>query len=200
MDLRLRLGPLVVMALVVSAPAAVPAGPSAAVPVVGESVGSARVSGTVLVKIPGEKNFVQLEADRQIPIGSILNTRKGRVRITVALPGGELQSSDFYEGVFEVKQAESGLATMKLAGGNFAKCAGAAEAKVIRHLWGKVKGRFRTRGRHSAATVRGTIWVTTDRCDGTLTRVTRGKVAVRDFRRLKTIIVSAGERYLAKAP
>jgi len=30
-------------------------------------------------------------------------------------------------------------------------------------------GRFRTRGRYSSATVRGTDWTVTDRCDGTLT-------------------------------
>ena len=39
----------------------------------------------------------------------------------------------------------------------------------------------------------------TDRCDGTLTTVSRGKVAVRDFRRKKTIVVAAGKRYLARA-
>jgi hypothetical protein len=48
--------------------------------------------------------------------------------------------------------------------------------------------------------VRGTVWEIEDRCDGTLTRVKRGKVAVRDFRRKKTVIVKAGKSYLAKAP
>jgi hypothetical protein len=47
--------------------------------------------------------------------------------------------------------------------------------------------------------VRGTRWETIDRCDGTLTKVTRGRVAVRDFRRKKTVIVRAGKSYLAKA-
>jgi len=46
--------------------------------------------------------------------------------------------------------------------------------------------------------VRGTKWTIADRCDGTLTTVARGKVAVRDFRRKKTIIVKAGKRYLAR--
>lgn len=41
---------------------------------------------------------------------------------------------------------------------------------------------------------------TTDRCDGTLTAVTRGKVAVRDFRRKRSILVRQGKRYLAQAP
>ena len=39
-----------------------------------------------------------------------------------------------------------------------------------------------------------------DRCDGTLTTVTRGKVAVRDFRRRKTIALRRGKSYLARAP
>jgi ferric-dicitrate binding protein FerR (iron transport regulator) len=47
--------------------------------------------------------------------------------------------------------------------------------------------------------VRGTIWTVTDRCDGTLTTVKRGKVAVKDFRRKKTVLVRAGKSYLAKA-
>jgi hypothetical protein len=37
-----------------------------------------------------------------------------------------------------------------------------------------------------------------DSCAGTLTTVKRGKVAVRDFRRKKTIVVSRGKSYLAR--
>jgi len=47
--------------------------------------------------------------------------------------------------------------------------------------------------------VRGTVWITSDRCDGTLTRVTRGTVAVRDFRGRETIVVRRGKSYLAEA-
>ena len=71
--------------------------------------------------------------------------------------------------------------------------------RKIRRLRGSGKGRFRTRGRYSSATVRGTVWTVTDRCDGTLTKVTRGVVAVRDFRRKKTVRLRAGRSYLAKA-
>jgi hypothetical protein len=46
--------------------------------------------------------------------------------------------------------------------------------------------------------VRGTKWSVEDRCDGTLTKVFEGKVAVRDFRRHKTITVRAGKSYLAR--
>ena len=73
-----------------------------------------------------------------------------------------------------------------------------AAAKRKRRLWGDGKGRFRTKGEFSSATVRGTRWLVEDRCDGTLTRVTKGKVAVRDFVRKRTVIVRAGKQYLAK--
>jgi hypothetical protein len=39
-----------------------------------------------------------------------------------------------------------------------------------------------------------------DRCDGTLTRVVSGTVVVRDFTRDRTVVLHAGERYLARAP
>ena len=62
-----------------------------------------------------------------------------------------------------------------------------------------MSGRFRTRGRYSAGTVRGTIWDTIDRCDGTLTIVHRGTVDVTDFRTRKTVAVHAGHQFLASA-
>ena len=61
-------------------------------------------------------------------------------------------------------------------------------------------GVFAPRGRYSAATVRGTIWDTIDRCDGTLTKVKRGVVVVRDNRKRRNITVRAGKSYLARAP
>jgi len=41
--------------------------------------------------------------------------------------------------------------------------------------------------------------LTEERCDGTLTRVTRGVVSVRDERARRTVIVRAGSSYLARA-
>ena len=58
-------------------------------------------------------------------------------------------------------------------------------------------GSFRTTGRYSAATVRGTVWSTSDRCDGTLTVVKRGTVDVFDKITRKTVTVHAGHSYLA---
>ena len=70
---------------------------------------------------------------------------------------------------------------------------------MLGKLWGNGKGKFRTNGKYSSATVRGTIWLVQDRCEGTLTKVKRGTVAVRDFKRKKTVSVKAGHSYLARA-
>ena len=74
-----------------------------------------------------------------------------------------------------------------------------SSATPIRRLRGRARGRFRTVGRNSAATIRGTDWTITDRCDGTLTTVRRGTVKVRDFGLHKTVVLHAGEKYLARA-
>ena len=115
---------------------------------------------------------------------------------------------DFGRGRFQVAQSKTakGLTDLKLKGGNFGSCKGsakkgsaAAKKKTIRSLFSKAKGKFRTRGRYSAASVRGTTWLVEDRCDGTLTRVTSGKVSVLDFKRKRTVKVKAGKSYLARA-
>ena len=84
-----------------------------------------------------------------------------------------------------------------------ARSAGANKKKgpkaVLGQLWGNGKGKFRTSGKYSSATVRGTIWLVQDRCEGTLTKVTRGTVQVADFQRNKTVSVKAGHSYLARA-
>jgi hypothetical protein len=181
------------------------------------------VSGSVFVAVPlnaaasraGQSQkgltFVPLSQVREIPVGSFLDTRRGVVRLTSARNvAGRTQSGNFGRGLFQVLQSRRrsarGLTDLVLKGSSFRSCrrggrgkAGSAQSRIIRRLRSNARGRFRTRGRHSAATVRGTVWETTDRCDGTLTRVTRGRVAVRDFRRRRTVVVRAGKSYLARA-
>ena len=113
--------------------------------------------------------------------------------------------------MFQVRQSaatrERGLTELRLSGSSFSGCksrkaanASARSRRSVRRLRAKGGGRFRTRGRYSSATVRGTTWTTTDRCDGTLTAVSSGRVVVRDFRRKRNVLVRAGKRYLARAP
>jgi hypothetical protein len=68
----------------------------------------------------------------------------------------------------------------------------------VRYLKAKATGQFAVVGKNSSGIERGTQWTTTDRCDGTLTAVQKGKVAVTDFAKHKTVVVRAGHSYLAR--
>jgi hypothetical protein len=159
--------------------------------------------GTVRVRLPGSDKFVGLEELREIPPGAVVDARNGRVRIASAGETGETQAAVFYLGVFKVLQTEGprpiteARLVEKLGPCPHGKKAVAA-ATTRRRLWGNGKGRFRTRGRYSSGAVRGTKWLVEDTCSGTLTRVQRGKVRVRDFVKDKTIVLTAGESYLAR--
>ncbi len=119
--------------------------------------------------------------------------------------------------MFRVTQARSGknkgLTTLALVEGAFtgaptyatckkhkALATAAVAAKTLQLLHASAQGKFRATGRYSAATVRGTKWTVADRCDGTLTHDITHSVAVTDFVRHKTIILHAGQGYLAKKP
>ncbi|HEX6712115.1 MAG TPA: hypothetical protein VF066_01975 [Thermoleophilaceae bacterium] len=173
-------------------------------PVLAKSVNTQIVKPPVLVKLPGSSAFAPLAHDSQVPVGATVDARKGRVRIVTALPNGKTQSADFFEGVFSVSQAKTGLATMVLAGGSFGSCgktrgASAAKVKEIRRLWAAGSGKFRTKGRYAAATIRGTTWLTSDRCNGTLIRVTQGAVTVRRAKARGVVVLTRGKSVLIPA-
>jgi hypothetical protein len=163
-----------------------------------------RAEGTVTIQKPGTTNFLSLTDDARIPVGSTVDARDGAVTITTATDDdGGTQSATFSHGIFEVRQRSTSSVTTLVLRGRLGTCgkriASASRHLGSRRLWGRGRGRFRTRGRHSAATVRGTIWLTEDRCNGTLTRVRRGTVAVRDLARKRTVLVSAGRQHFARA-
>jgi hypothetical protein len=168
-------------------------------PVAGKSVNALPTSGTVKVKLPGEDGFQVLGATDQIPVGTTVDVTKGRVTLVAA--GGAHAS--FYAGVFKIgqKKGSKPLTTLKLVGklacAKKSQASAAKKKKRKRRLWGDGNGRFRTKGKHSAATVVGTKWLVEDRCGSTLTRVARGRVKVRDFAKKKTVVVRAGKKYVA---
>ena len=169
-------------------------------PEAGEEVNALPKSGTVRVKIAGTNRFVELDEAQQIPVGSTVDTTKGRVTIVAA--GG--QQADFFDGIFRLSQGRGAkpLTTLKLVEAMSCPKAGravAAARKKKRRLWGDGSGKFKTDGKHSAATVIGTRWLVEDRCASTLTKVTRGRVRVRDFAKRKNVVVRAGKQYVARA-
>ena len=179
------------------------------VPRVGRAVVVQPVRGKVRVRRPGGKGFEELQDDESIPVGSLVDTRSGSVRLSSATDGeGHTQAGVFSGGLFSIAQGRGGITDLYLRGGSFARCgrslravASAADRKrrPVRKLWGRDRsGKFRTHGRDSVATVRGTTWLTQDRCDGTLTVVKSGAVSVRDRRTHRTVTVRAGGRHLAR--
>ncbi len=159
--------------------------------------------------------FIPLTEARQIPVGSVLETTGGVARIATATSKPkEQQFGNFGGGIFKLLQnrKQKGLTDLDIVDNHSANqvCATlgkrgkARAAKLSSKTLGRVNasghGHFAVRGQYSAATVRGTVWSVANRCEGTLTHVTRGVVSVRDFRRRKTITLFTGQSYLAKAP
>jgi hypothetical protein len=169
-----------------------------------------RAAAAAISPPAGYLPFRPLGKNAHVPIGSILDSTRGITQLTMAAnkAGTKLQKGRFSKGAFRVKQTTHSPLTSAemMGGGNFRSACrlrggklsvGAARRRPHRQLFGHVKGRFRTRGRHSTATVRGTQYLVKDDCRGTLTIVRQGRVVVRDFRKHKTVIVKAGHRYLA---
>ena len=152
------------------------------------------------IKLRGSDDFIVLTEGQQVPVGTVVDVRKGRVTLSAA-GGGE---AFFYAGIFKIAQGKGAtpLTTLslvqKLSCPKKSQASAAAKKKRKRRLWGDGHGRFRTKGRNSAATVLGTKWLVEDRCTSTLTRVARGRVSVRDFAKKKTVIVKAGKKYVAR--
>ena len=173
----------------------------APVPVLGRSVVAGRVSGTVRVKAKGG-SFRTLGAGESIPLGSTVDATKGKMRLTSASnAAGATQSAVFFQGAFVITQTRGSKPVTQLALSGRLSCpkrASTSARRRVRRLWGDGRGRFRTRGRHGAATVRGTKWLTEDRCGSTKVTVRRGTVVVRDFAKRKNKVVTKGRSYVAR--
>jgi hypothetical protein len=154
-------------------------------PKLGRTVVVAPAGGTVRVKAKGARRFQHLRRTRAVRLGSRIDATRGKVRV-IAARGSGTDTGYFSKGGFVVTQpkATPRYVELKLVGGDPGACAraqragahAAASPRVIRRLRGRAHGRFRTVGRNSAATVRGTTWLTEDRCDGTVVTSEEGTV------------------------
>jgi PKD domain-containing protein len=197
-------------------------------PTLGQTFNIVPVNGLVLIKLHGK--FVPLTQIRQIPKNTLINAIHGTLQIIAATGGHptadvaakgkkrkgkvKTQTGRFGGAIFKVSQAHNGLTTMTLVEGavkggpSYAKCKGkaadvtatAARSRTLQLLRSSAKGKFRTRGKYAAATVRGTKWTTADLCTGTQVHVVTGTVAVTDFPHHKTVVLHHGQSYLAKKP
>ena len=170
-------------------------GPAA--PVADATVNLTQLSGDVVVRVPqavggqappigtASGSVAQIKGTLSLPLGSVIDSSDGRVSL-FAVRRNRRQVGNFSDGRFRVRQSDDGEVLLTLRGrlDCGARSAGAPRAEASarrRRLWGSSRGRFRTRGSYSSGSVRGTKWLTVDRCDGTLTVVREGVVQVHDY-------------------
>jgi hypothetical protein len=188
-------------------------------PTAGKSVNLAPTKGIVLIQPPGTRSFQELNEAQQLPVGTTVDATNGTVRVTSS--GG---AGTFYGGQFKVTEPSATPASrgtsdttptgarvtqLQLAGGNFSHCATSAKAPkhgkkvtlpattVVRQLWGRGVGSFRTAGRYSTTATKSAFWLTADLCAGTLTRVKGGTAQVADSVHKRKVALKAGGSYLA---
>jgi hypothetical protein len=168
--------------------------PSAAPPATATATGTVTVNGAPFT-------------GGQVPYNTTVDVTRGRIVLrtdtgTLTVTGANGITAAFVL----VRGTDRGrpIVELRLAKGNFSACPRrrglATAATVVRQVWGSGKGRFRTNGRYSSATVLGTRWLTADRCDGTQTRVTQGVVRVNDRPRNSQVTLRPGGSYLARRP
>jgi hypothetical protein len=186
-------GPAAALPFTVPAPALAAPPPSAPTPLLPPAPPTPRRHATVVVRpgladvrvrVPGSAAFVPLTADRALPLGTLVDTRRGSVQL-IAAP--KRQRATFHGAVFRVTQpGNQTVLTLIPSGCHAAK------------LTGEGRGAFAVRGRYSTTSVRSARWLVRDSCAGTLTRVLDGVVVVRDTVRRRTLLLRAGRGYLAR--
>jgi hypothetical protein len=184
--------------------------------------GATKTAFTSSLRVPFQSSgFLPLKGVAAVPMGSTLDTRKGEVALTAAVNGQPARSpkqlrreARFRAGIFQIKQARKRKkakasktippsATLVSAAGAEKPCAprGPGKGIAVRSLSMTAKGVFRAVGGAATATpAKGTAtFITTDRCDGTVTEVGRGSVAVIAKKGGKRRVVKAGRAYIVRA-
>jgi hypothetical protein len=180
-------------------------------PVAGKSFNLEPVDGTVSTKCDGG-SFRKLDRPKQVTLDCQIDAERGTVSVTASRGKAKgTQTAIFWGGVFDIDQeaGEEREAVMTLAGQRRCEKRKDGMGGRIRQrdrkgssgrkLWGSGSGNYKTAGSHGAATVRGTIWLVADRCDGsTLFKVKKGTVVVRDFVKDISVVLDAGQSYAAE--
>jgi hypothetical protein len=164
-----------------------------------------------------------LKGQASLPVGTIVDTRKGRISMDSTVDsrrigsGGRTQTATLSAGIFRIRQRKGtiGSATklstdlvLQSPPGAEASCVTTASSgpikgrgnNTVRGLTASTaKGLFRIVGAAGISTATRATWATKDRCDGTRTDVGKGTVRVLNRATKKTIKVKAGRSYLVKA-
>jgi hypothetical protein len=180
-----------------------------------------QLSGEVFVKLPArrglrqETGFIPLKGIAAIPIGSTVDARKGEIELSSAANGysarnrrAKRQRAQIRAGLFAVRQKrakrkQAAIATdiaLLSPPGAETQCRRSGPQKgIVRSVSMVAKGLHRTVAGATTATAKSATFATTDRCDGTLTEVGKGRVSVKVKGRRKPVVVRGGSAYFAKA-
>ena len=180
--------------------------------------------GTPLIKEKGQSAFAPLNGLQKIPVGSVLDTRGGKAKVTAATGNlgdtTEDNSAEFFDGLIKLKQSALTNSSLnakliqKLACEKGAKGASASAAngplatesrKRRRRVWGSGSGNYSTSGSGGTGSVRGTLWLTKDTCGGTFFKVPAAQptpgphgITVHDKDLKKNVNLGPGQSYFAR--
>jgi hypothetical protein len=185
-----------------------PGGGESPPPVAGQTERVEVVTGTVLVRLRGQRRFVRLTNAQTIPDGSEIDTTNGTLRLTVASNRtGGVSTALVSEGRAIIDQNNRAQPTTTLRLSERLTCTSRSQASGRRRRQGKRRrklfvntpgGKFRTRGRYAAGTVTGTQWRTIDTCTSTTFALREGSLSIRDFVERETVNLRAPRRYVAR--
>jgi TolB protein len=188
-----------------------PLPPPVDLPVLAETA-NVTPSGTVFVRVDGAIGREQLApGGLEIPVGSLLNTRQGEAEIETANAIEQSASSIFVSkgrATFSQTRGPRPVTVLRLAGlpcsrdrraRNSLRTRTAAATTTGLALDARKKRKYSVRGSNAWCGTGGTDWTTTDTCGSTIVRVRSGVVEVRDLGKRRTLLVRAGERYVARA-
>jgi hypothetical protein len=174
-----------------------------------DSIVIRQVSGNVRYQTAAGFQPLGAGSTKKLDLGTFVDARHGRVTITSASDHhGSYQTGLYYGGKFKTRQRGTkrpvteaylvgAVGPCAKSGKSGKKATASRKKRRSRHLWGDAHGNFRTVGKSSSASARGTKWLVKDTCAGTLTTVARGKVLVRDFATNGRHTVTAGHSFLA---
>jgi hypothetical protein len=167
--------------------------------------------------------FVPLTEARSLPAGSQIDSRYGTFKLTNASgKKGRLSSGTFGGAIVTVSQAKNGrdkgLTTFRLLLGAFpgapnlkgcstnktsrGPASGGPLARIASIPFtyhSRSHGRYRTLYGRASGSSSGARWDTSVGCGGVMFKVFRGSILVNVSHRHKTLVVHAGQHYLARA-
>jgi hypothetical protein len=175
-----------------------PPPPPVELPDIGRTAAATPVSGAVFVGTGAQRS--RLTERTIVPVTTELDATDGAVELVFETVEQDFQRGVFRDGSFTIHQGRNRTLVELVLTGEVASEATTSQRRrrKRRRLWGNAKGDFRTSGRHGAATVRGTRWLTEDRRTGTFIRVVEGSVLAEAFERDQRRVLNAGQSFLAR--